>query len=257
MTEKPEKCTEATIVAGAAFSAPLAEVESWRHGTWLDGNTGPSINKVLRNADEQTIAGFRALVTAMNKVPDLLASRHDWAVIGCPKFLGRMIICGTISRYFQEHRFSISPHIIPNYTLHAQSGAISIGLTMHGANFGVGGGPGNVPEGLLTGLSVVGEGSHPGVWLVLSEFDPEPIPDDCGKPTNDVYLHAIALAFQATQSAQAKGVGQLQLDRAESTAGSIASVRTLVDWWRRPDARRWSCAYPGLGVLCLEKSSAE
>jgi hypothetical protein len=252
MSETKIVLAEAAVVAAAGVSAPLAEVESWRSVHWASAASASSLSKVLRHADEQTIAAFRALTTALHDLqpPPTLT---DWAVIGCPKFLGRMIICGAIVRYFRDPKFSISPHIIPNYTLHAQSGSISIGLSMYGANFGVGGGPWHLPEGLLTALSVISERRHPGLWLVLSEFDPEPRPDEAGKPTNDVVVHAMALALQPVDSGTNGHRGILRLYSSEDESDVRPTVPGLAAWWQQSGEEPWLCRYPGLGMLHLEK----
>src|SRR5205085_668909 len=127
------------------------------------------VAKTPRNADEQTVAG----VAAMMRVVEARGWRDEsfarWGAIGCPRFLGRMIIAGLMTRYFEDAKYSINPHIIPNFSLHSTSGAASIAFGLQGPNFGVGGGPGNAPEGLLTALSVLGEGRVAGLWLLVSD----------------------------------------------------------------------------------------
>lgn len=247
---------EAAIVAAGFVSAPMPEVDQWRSPQWADANLSGPLGKVLRNSDEQTIAGVRALLTAMKSLQPAVTSWHDWAIIGCPRFLGRSIICGTISRYFREPKFSISPHIIPNYTLHALSGTISVGLTMHGANFGVGGGPNHIPEGLLTALSVVAERRHPGVWLILSEFNPEPKPDDHGKPQNDVVVHAVAFALQFPADLVAEPQATLRLASGASVASRTPAVQDIARWWAHGEDIPWLCGYEGLGNVILDKRVA-
>src|SRR5438067_465552 len=77
----------------------------------------------------------------------------------------------------------LSPHFIPHRSQHAISGTISQALKIHGPNFGAGGGPGAAAEALLAG-AVLLEGSRlPGVWVVLTGWDPEYVPDPEGRPT--------------------------------------------------------------------------
>src|SRR5262249_43074602 len=188
---------------------------------------------------------------------------RDWAVIGCPRFLGRMIITALLTRYFEDAKYSINPHVIPNYSLHSTSGAVSVGFTMHGPNFGVGGGPGNLPEGLLTGLSLVGEGRHPGVWVLLSEFDPEPRPDKAGKPTNAVHVYAAALALSNGASPphdqagplrqQGEVLGRIRLFR-RTAPGGPPMVRDLVRFLSGEDSRSpFRCPVDGLGIIEIER----
>src|SRR5262245_735263 len=202
-----ELLARATVAAAGAIALPLAEVEALRGDP--GPNAQPQVAKALRNSDEQTIAGVAAMLRAIETRGWQGQSFRDWGVVGCPRFLGRMIITALLHRYFEDSKYSINPHVIPNYSLHSTSGTVSVGFTMHGPNFGVGCGPGNLPEGLLTALSLIGEGRHPGLWLLLSEFDPEPRPDKVGKSTNPVIVHAVALAINAGDS----GVGRLRLFR--------------------------------------------
>ncbi len=245
---------EAAIVAASYVSAPLTEAEQWRSASWASSESSTALAKLLRNSDEQTIAGMRALTKAMMSISADASVWRDWAVIGCPRFLGRMIICGTVGRYFHDPKYNISPHIIPNYTLHAVSGTMSVGFTLHGANFGVGGGPRHLPEGLLTALSVVSEREHPGVWLIASEFEPEPRPDDQGKPTNDIVVHALALALQFPLDGTAEPQASLRLERGDSGRGEVPTVRDLGRWWEQSEASSWRCRYEALGTLIVDKN---
>src|SRR5207302_6760313 len=66
----------------------------------------------------------------------------------------------------------------------------------------VGGGPNAVSEGLLTALSIMRENSLPGLWVILTQFDPEPIPDENGTTTNAVSCLGAALALVAAGPAR-------------------------------------------------------
>jgi hypothetical protein len=249
-----ELLAHAAVAAAGSISLTLAEAEALR------GSPGPGaqpqVAKSLRNSDEQTIAGVAAMLRAIESRGWQDQSFLDWGVVGCPRFLGRMIITGLLHRYFEDSKYSINPHVIPNFSLHSTSGTVSVGFTMRGPNFGVGGGPGNVPEGLLTALSLIAEGRHPGIWLLLSEFDPEPRPDKVGKATNAVNAHAAALAItQQSPPADAGGspFGRLRLLRRSTATTETPPVRDLVRFLGGDDRAHFRCPVEGLGIIEFEK----
>jgi hypothetical protein len=242
-----ELLAQAAVAAAGAISLSLAETDALRSNPGPGAQ--PSVAKSLRNADEQTIAGVATMLRAIESRGWQGESFRDWGVVGCPRFLGRMIITALLYRYFEDSKYSISPHVIPNFSLHSTSGTVSVGFTMHGPNFGVGGGPGNLPEGLLTALSLIGEGRHPGIWLLLSEFDPEPRPDKVGKATNAVNVHAAALAITAGEN----GIGRLRLLRRTTPGLATPPVRDLVRFMGETDDAHFRCPVEGLGIIEFEK----
>ncbi len=238
---------QASITAYAAVSRPLAEIEALR------SKPGPAtavaqVVKTLRNSDPQTVAAVAALLQAIDRAGWEDGSFSEWGVVGCPRFVGRTVIYNTVWRFVGDPKYSINPHIIPNYSLHSPSGTASIALSMHGANFGVGGGPFNASEGLITALSVLADGRLPGLWLLLSENAPEPQPDEHGSPTNVVHVHAAALALQSN----ADGVGMLRLVREQVDHDPRSnSVKSLADFIANPTANKWKCTMDGLGQFEL------
>ncbi len=79
-----------------------------------------------------------------------------------------------------EGVWGTSPHLIPHFALHSPSGTISLALGLHGPNLGVGGGLHAAAEGFLAAMTWLSAGVVPGVWLVLSGWSPELIPDRRG-----------------------------------------------------------------------------
>lgn len=246
MNESREVLAEAAVSAWAAVAIPLPEIDGLRaqpgpvHGKPL----GP---KTLRFADELTVAGIGAMLHAIDSFAMHDRSFADWGVVAGPRFAGRMITAANIARQSSDPHFSISPHIIPNHCLHSVSGAASVAFGIHGPNFGVGGGPGAVPEAFATALSVLAEGRLPGIWVIVSEFDPEPIPDRKGRSKNLVTAHAAALALRDAGSA-----AQLRLTRSAQPP-EPNSVRELGKFLSNRSAhqRRWQCGLAGLGSIDL------
>lgn len=91
---------------------------------------------------------------------------------------------------------AVSPTILPQHSLHSVSGTISIALGIHGPNYGAGGGCGALGEGLLCAVTLMANGTLPGIWLVLTEWNPEPIPDEGNAhDVGDATCHALAIAL--------------------------------------------------------------
>jgi hypothetical protein len=138
---------------------------------------------VLKHLDEQTVAALVAAYRAVQNHGLTTTSFTDWGVLAAPRFLGRLALAHTLQRYALEGAWGISPHVIPHRTLHAVSGTLSLALGIHGPNFGIDGGPGGgAAQALLAATALLSEQRLPGVWMVLSGWDHEPIPDQPGVP---------------------------------------------------------------------------
>jgi hypothetical protein len=155
----------------------------------------------LKHAGEQAIAGLAAVYQAIHNHYLSDKDFERWGVIAAPQFHGRTALAHALQRYAIEGAWGISPHLIPHHSLHALSGTVSQSLKIHGPNFGVGGGPGAVAEALLLAASLLGSGDLPGLWVVLSEHEPEWIPTEPGQSgfgvpgTEGATCTALALAL--------------------------------------------------------------
>jgi hypothetical protein len=161
---------------------------------------GPAPPSLLRNSDEQTIAGLCAVFTAIESMGLPRDCYEGWGVVAASRFLGRANLARALQNFLAEGVWGTSPHLIPHFALHSASGTISLGLGLHGPNLGVGGGLHAGAEGFLAALTWLSIGSVPGVWLVLSGWSPELIPDRSGGPpaANDCQALAIALCAPST-----------------------------------------------------------
>jgi hypothetical protein len=150
---------------------------------------------LLRYADEQTIAGTAAVFTAieaMGAAPDRFEA---WGVVAASRYLGRANLAIALRSFMAEGVWGTSPHLIPHFALHSASGSISLALGSHGPNLGVGGGLHAGSEGFLTALTWLSTGIVPGVWLVLSGWSPELVPDPAGNTLHAGECLALALAL--------------------------------------------------------------
>ncbi len=166
-----------------------------------------------KHADEQTVAALAAVFDAI-RIHALDAKRfQDWGVLAAPRFLGRAALAVALHRFALEGAWGISPHLIPHRSLHSISGTISQALKIKGPNFGVGGGPHAADEALLVAAGMVADEQLPGVWLVMTGYNPELAPNDpaggseSGKSEKPPAVEAVALALVRERLGQ----GTLQL----------------------------------------------
>jgi len=82
--------------------------------------------------------------------------------------------------------------------MEASAGTISLALGLHGPNLGAGGGLRAAAEGVLAALTWLAAGTVPGVWLVLTGWSPELVPDRPGVARAEGECHALAIALAAT-----------------------------------------------------------
>ncbi len=153
---------------------------------------------VLRYSDEQTVAGVAAVFSAIERTGKDPGDFDDWGVVVASRFLGRANLAQALRCFASEGVWGTSPHLIPHFALHSPSGAISLALKLHGPNVGVGGGEFAEAEGFLAAVSWLAAGIVPGVWLVLSGWDPELVPGS--PPTQNTHAEALALALVASDA---------------------------------------------------------
>lgn len=135
---------------------------------------------LLKNADDQTVVGMAAVLQAIHAHGMSAMRFTEWGVLAAPRFLGRVTMAAARQRYLSEGAWGMSPHLIPHRCLHSMSGTVSQALKIRGPNLGIGGGPGGVLEALRCATAMLHADKLPGVWVVLTGWDPEPVPDDTG-----------------------------------------------------------------------------
>ena len=150
----------------------------------------------LKHADEQTIVGICALSQVL-QLPTLTdVDFTQWGVIAAPRFLGRAAMSVSLLRFAAEGAWGISPHLVPHRSLHALSGTVSQALRIHGPNFGVGGGNDSAAEGLLAAGALFADQNLPGIWVVLTAFDPELVPaDPTAADADPITTECVAIAL--------------------------------------------------------------
>jgi hypothetical protein len=160
---------------------------------------GPSLPpRFLRHADEHTVVGIRAVLAAIadHPRPPVLTGH---AVVSAPCQAGRMTAARTLAALPTGGGATVSPHLVPQCSLHSTAGAVSVALGMHGPHLGVGGGPDALAEGLLAAATLLigaGDPACPAAWLVATEWDEEPRLDDAGDAENDPVCRALAMLLE-------------------------------------------------------------
>jgi hypothetical protein len=197
--ELDEECCILSEVLGHGLfrMSPAAVPELRRKSAPIPGGWPPLPPSVLRNSDEQTIAGLCAVYAAISSMRLPADHCEQWGVIAASRFLGRANLARALQSFLAEGVWGTSPHLIPHFALHSASGTISLALGLHGPNLGVGGGLHAAAEGFLTALTWLASGAVAGVWLVLTGWSPELVPDRADGPAVAVECHALAIAMNA------------------------------------------------------------
>jgi hypothetical protein len=157
---------------------------------------------LLRYSDEQTVAGTAAVFTALAAMGRHAAGFESWGVVAGSRYLGRANLAAALRSFQAEGVWGTSPHLIPHFALHSPAGTISLVLGLHGPNLGVGGGLNAPAEGFLAALTWLAGEVVPGVWLVLSGWSPELVPDQQGSAPPTEECQALALALVGAAGSQ-------------------------------------------------------
>jgi hypothetical protein len=201
----------------------------------------------LKHADDQTVVGMAAVLQAIAS-HGLGAMRFtEWGALAAPRFLGRVAMAATLQRFAVEGSWGVSPNLIPHRTLHSMSGTLSQALKIHGPNLGVGGGPGGLLEVLRITTAMLHGDRLPGLWVVLTGWDPEPIPDGSCVPSAETHCLGVALALTAARPGwRGRRLRLVQGEAGHSsgeefgyTAGAdLLSLQTLLTALTAPDVRK-------------------
>ena len=162
--------------------ADLATIVSMRKSlpAWAPADTP---GHFLKHADEQTVVAVAAVDQAIRsaglaptdyqRLVDHRGAALHWAP--CRN--------DNAGRFTRGGGPAISPHLIPQHSLHSISRALSILLASRRPNFGIGGASESLAEGLFAALTFPASGCS-GAWLVATGWDPEPQIDEQARCTN-------------------------------------------------------------------------
>jgi hypothetical protein len=216
------------VSAHASLAATPEEIPALRQ------KPGPGVGEslpanFLKHADDQTVVGLAAVLRAVASSELSTQSLTHWGIVAAPCFLGRATLVSALQRFADEGAWGLSPHFIPHRSQHAISGTISQALKIHGPNFGTGGGPGGVIEALRAGAVLLHGDRLPGVLVVMTDWEPEFLPDPDGRPVGNTKVHAVALALVSLgQKLQAlRLLVGVQPEAARQTASGKSAALTV------------------------------
>lgn len=237
------------IASHALVEARLSEIAGLRDQGGPPG-APPLPARFLRHCDEHAVVGMHAVLAAIAVHPDPATSFERHGVVAAPCQAGRIMAARTLAALKSGGAVTVSPHVVPQASLHSIAGAVSVALGMHGPHLGVSGGSHALAEGLVGALSLVGaSGAAPsGAWVVATEWDDEPALDASGAPEGDPLCRALAVLVEpAPQQRGCSGRGQSTCGKASCTragartaaSGRLALSLHLADAGRggRPGSR--------------------
>lgn len=178
---------------------------------------------LLKYVDDQSVVSVAALYQAIHDYGLGDTNFTNWGVVAAPRFLGRETCAVFLDRFLRQGPLCTSPLLAVYQSLHAVSGSLTLALKINGPNMGVGGLHRAIEQTLLTGLAMQCEHRLPGVWMVLSEWDPEPIPSEDCKPLQGGVCRALCMAFTPV----AAGWQGLRLRLLPGPAGSAPEKESL------------------------------
>jgi hypothetical protein len=189
-----ERTLHCRVAASLQMCASAEMIAQWRRQPLRIGEEtfSPSL---LKHSEEQTVLALRTLLQTIAQQGWPIDSFTDWGVIAAPTYFGRVGMAQTFERFQQESAWGVSPHLIPQQSLHGMSGTISQALSAHGPNFGIGGGPDSSAEAFLLAAALLADGQLPGLWLIITGHEEEILPGYEGQPTQFPPCHALVLAL--------------------------------------------------------------
>jgi hypothetical protein len=246
-------------IALGAVEAPLEAVAGLRRRLGLPGQP-PFPATLLKASEDQTVIALAAVLRALETAGLPCETFRDWGVLAAPRSLGRLAAAESLAKFQQGGAWRVSPFVVPHHSLHSVSGTVSQALQTYGPNFGIGGNSGAVVEGLLSALTLLEEDQAPGLWLLLSEYEPEPIPDEAGACLVPVVCRALALAFRPAAADQGLLWLRLVKDRAETASMAAGQPPTVAELIRflagEGDGQVWTRSLPWGAHLQMIRSVA-
>jgi hypothetical protein len=190
------------ILAHAFVEAPLSQIGLLRDRPGPEGS--PALPaRFLRHCDEQTVVAMQAVLAIASLPPERReCGRHGVVAASCQA--GRLATAVSLAKLRPHGAVSVSPHIVPQCSLHAIAGAVSVALGMHGPNVGIGGGPDALAEGLFAAVSFLqpgGGAEADGVWLIATDWVDEPALDATGAALGDPTCRGLALFVEPAVAA--------------------------------------------------------
>lgn len=232
----------------ATVEAALSQVATLRDAPPPAG--APALPpRFLRHCDEQTVVAVRAVLQAVAGLPEGMPAGRC-GVVAAPCQAGRIATAKSLANLRTGGAVTVSPHIVPQCSLHSLAGAVSVAFGMHGPHLGIGGGPDALAEGLFAALTLFRGGRAAGcdaVWLLASAWDDEPALDAAGEPTTDPLCRAVALLLVPGTAATHD---RLTLTLDTSAAAAESDGTSLAEFCRAVEMCAAGSALTAWGVSC-------
>jgi len=239
------------IVQATAETLPALR----KHPGSPDGVAMPA--NLLNHVDDQTVVALAAVLRAIDSFQLKKQDFRKWGVVGSPRFAGRRSFNVSLDKFQRQGPLSVSPLVIPFLSLHAVSSLISLALHIHGPAIGVGGGDGEFVQALLMGLALQQQQELPGVWVVATGWNPDPVAECGASAEAQPVCQAAALAL-LPHGADAPGP-RLRLVPTDGHDAALRGPPSLPDLMQflssastTNAARTWCCPLPGNCRLELE-----
>lgn len=240
---------DCAIRAHAVVEARRSAIDALRDAAVPSG--APALpSRFLRHCDEHTVVAVRAVLAAIATLPEP-PPVDRCGVIAAPCQAGRIMAARSLSQLRTGGAVTVSPHIVPQCSLHSLAGAVSVALGMHGPHLGVGGGPDALAEGLFAAMTLFRGGAAAGcdaVWLVASEWDSEPALDADGTPVGDPLCRGLALLLVPATAGHADRLSLTLVPRQES-AEPVATA-SLAGFARAVEICATGSALTAWGMTC-------
>lgn len=155
--------------------------------------------RFLRHADEQTVVGLQAVLRTLGAGdPAHPRDLTGDAVVAASCRAGQLTAARTMVGLERQGPVGVTPHVVPQCSLHSLASAVSVALGMHGPNIGVAGGPAAIREGLMAASTLAMTLTAPAaIWLIVTGWDDQPCLDDEATPQTDPTCRSLALCLQA------------------------------------------------------------
>ena len=215
------RAAPACAIRGHAYvEAPFTGVATLRDAP--PPERAPALpSRFLRHCDEQTVVTVRAVLDVLSRLEQPPAA-ESCGVVAAPCQAGRIVTARSLSQLRTGGAVTVSPHIVPQCSLHSIAGAVSVALGLHGPHLGIGGGPEALAEGLFAAFSLFECGACTSCWLLLSDWEREPALDAAGGPLGDPVCRGLALLL-APEPAACPGAARVVL---AEPSGLVAPLST-------------------------------
>lgn len=182
------------LAASSWLSAPASSLSALRAqvaNTYRETLTSGTI----KQCGEQGLLALLAVHQALHDAGMRAEDCRSWALVAAPRAIGRQRVAEALAKFKEAGSWSVSPHLIPNTSLHSLAGVLSQALRQNGPNIGAGGLLGTEGEALWAAFPLLSSGDWPGAWVIFSGWETESL------DRKDVRCQAVVLGLQA-QSAR-------------------------------------------------------